>query len=62
MIPTRVPTHLGLRNAVLVALALPLVFAQCAEEGARFREEATQRTGNDTTTTTAMEDSDSPHE
>jgi hypothetical protein len=60
MIPTRVPTHLGLRNAVLVALALPLVFAQCAEEGARFREEAAQGSSNDTTATT--EDSDSPHE
>ena len=50
--PLRGPSHGTRRNAILVALAIPLVIAQCAEEGARTRE--------DTTRGTASEDHQSP--
>jgi hypothetical protein len=44
--PIRVPPHVTRRSAILVALSIPLVMAQCAEEGARLREETNRGTDN----------------
>ena len=44
--PIRLPPHGTRRNAILVALSIPLVIAQCAEEGARLREETVRGTDN----------------
>lgn len=38
--PIRMPPHVTRRSAILVALSIPLVIAQCAEEGTRLREDA----------------------
>lgn len=56
---TPVIPQLGRRNALLVALAIPLVIAHCAEEGARLREDSVRpQSSNDpsTETTTNQEE------
>lgn len=63
--PSHVLSLVGRRNAILVALSLPLAFAQCADEGARTREDSDgtrdpREPAAEVTAATSSDDDDDP--